>query len=188
MFTTLTLSTLMLFAPAQAGQPPKVGGAGVGGFGMGMGMPSAPDPAPRIVELKPDAQGKIKITVTRSKPFNPPAMPGVPAGMFPAMKLPTPESVELTAVKNLKITTTTGKEVKVADAVKTLAKGGYVLVSSDGKEVPSAILRLFSEDVMVLVSPELARNDMNGIMMGGGGPGVGGGIIGNPVLPAPKAK
>ncbi len=183
---------MMLFAPdADPKQPVRPAGNALGGFGMGMGGPVEADKSPRIVELKPDAKGLIKITVSRLKPFNPPAMPGFPAGMFPAMKVPTPESVELSAVKDLKITTTTGKEVKTADAIKTLAKGGYVLVSSDGKEVPTGILRLFNEEVLVLVSPELARNDTRGIMMGGlgapGGIGAGGFIPnGNPVPPVPK--
>jgi hypothetical protein len=184
MFTTLALSGLLLLTPAQA---PRAGGAGgLGGSGFATSAPA--DTSPRIVEIKPDASGKIKITVTRPKPFKPPAMAGFAGGNFPAIMVPTPESVDLAAVKNLKITTTAGKEVKIADAVKTLAKGGFVLVSSDGKNIPTAILHLFNQEVLVLVSPELARTaGMNGIMMGAGGAGGGGGI-GIPLQPAPKGN
>ena len=42
------------------------------------------------------------------------------------------------------------------DALKKLAKGGTVVVSIDGTKVSPACLRVFKDDVLVLMSPDLA--------------------------------
>jgi hypothetical protein len=187
MLTTLAFSGLMLFAEAQqqpAPPPPPARAVQVqGGFGgQNLAAGTALEPSPRIVEIKPEADGKVKITVMRLKPFNPPARPaGAPGGARIAPMIPTAESVELTDVKDLKITTAAGKEVKTEDAVKALAKGGMVVVSGDGKEVPTAMLKLFKEDVLVLVSPELVRSGgANGMLWVQ--------PIGGPRNPAPAPK
>jgi hypothetical protein len=173
MLTTLAFSGLMLFAEAQQQPAPQVPPAkpvqAQGGFG-GANLVAATtqaEPSPRIVEIKPDADGKVKITVMRPTQLNANVRPGAPAGR--RIMVPAAESVELTDVKDLKITTAGGKEVKTADAIKALAKGGMVVVSADGKEVPTAMLKLFKEDVLVLVSPELVRGGGTGLVGAGGG-------------------
>jgi hypothetical protein len=135
-------------------------------FALGAPVPmgAAPDlpagPAPRIVVLKPDPEGAVRIPVTRADK----AAAGVivvgiagnaNGGQIvidgPASSTPVP----LTEVKDLKVTTANGKTVDVADAAKRLAKGGVVVVSADGKPVDPQHLKLFRDDVLVLVAPEL---------------------------------
>jgi hypothetical protein len=189
MLTTLAFSGLMLFAGAQPLAPPanpvQAQGGGIGGANLVVANAAA-DPSPRIVELKPDEDGKVKISVMRAKPVNPPARAGAAPGGGRVIMVPAAESVELTDVKDLKVMTAAGKEVKTEDAIKALAKGGMVVVSSDGKEVPTAMLKLFKEDVLVLVSPELARGAVNGRIVGGFIP-IGGPRNVPPANPAPPA-
>jgi RNA polymerase sigma factor (sigma-70 family) len=97
-------------------------------------------PAPRLVELKAGDDGKVRINVTR---------PGVRPVVAPAAP------VELGEVKDLTIYTVEGKEVAREEALKKLAKGGMVAISADGKAVDAKFLRMFRDDVLVLVSPEL---------------------------------
>lgn len=58
-------------------------------------------------------------------------------------------------MKELVVTTADGKKIETADAIKKLATGGVVIVSADGKPVSPNFLKLFKDDVLVLVSPEL---------------------------------
>jgi RNA polymerase sigma factor (sigma-70 family) len=64
--------------------------------------------------------------------------------------------IELGKLKDLRVTTATGKEVSKEDALKKLANGGTVVVSINGKQVPPADLKVFKDDVLVLISPDLA--------------------------------
>ena len=123
--------------------------------------PVASGPVPRLVELKPNADGKIMIAVMRTEMVKVPvAVP--PGGGVPiqrevaAYKLMT---VELGDVKDLKITTADGKKVELADAAKQLKGGGVVVVSADGKPVSPNHLKIFKDDVLVLVSPELTLHN-----------------------------
>lgn len=154
--------------------------------------------APRILELKPDADGKLRVAVTR--PGN--MQNGVVAiaiGGNGAPNVPqnivirggaTTEQVELGKVKDLTITTAGGKEVSQEDALKTLAKGGLVLISTDGKKVSPAYLKMFREEVLVLVSPEFVTpTGVGGFNIGGGGIGVAPAILPvAPPQPAPQEK
>ncbi|MCE9529712.1 MAG: hypothetical protein K8T89_01015 [Planctomycetes bacterium] len=185
MFSSLTLAAALFVAGAPA---PK-------GDSTEPGAPLAINgPAPRFVEIKPDADGKIKLAV--SKPGNlqgggiAVAIGGINGGPNPPQNVVIrnfgglTEQVELAKLKDLTITTPSGKEISVEAAQKALAKGGLVVVSTDGKKVSPAYLRLFKEDVLVLVSPDL-------IQMGGfnGFGGFGGGnvpaILPLPPVPAP---
>ena len=144
MLTCLTLS-FVLGAPVPSGAAPD--------------LPAGP--APRILVLKPNAEGAVRIPVTRAEKA---AVGVVVVGIAgnanggqimidgPAGTTPVP----LSEVKDLKITTAGGKTKEVADAVKgRLAKGGVVVVSADGKPVDPQHLKLFKDDVLVLVAPEL---------------------------------
>jgi hypothetical protein len=65
-------------------------------------------------------------------------------------------TVELKEVRELTVYTADGKEADKARVLKQLEDGGPVVVSADGQKVDPRYLRLFKDDVLVLVSPELA--------------------------------
>src|SRR5262249_3926458 len=142
MFTALTLS-LALGAPVPppADQVP----AGV---------------APRLMELKPDANGKIVVTVTRTElqkvPVAANAAGAPPAAGVREIPVTKTVTVELGDVKDLAITTADGKKLETEAALKKLAGGAVVVVSGDGKPVSPTFLKVFKDDTLVLVSPELA--------------------------------
>jgi hypothetical protein len=156
MFTALTL-TLALGAPV----PPT---------------PDAPPAgtAPRLVELKSDANGKITVTVMRTEMQKvpvaaPPAVAGAPPGGNPApaiREVPVTRTmvVELGDVKDLAITTADGKKLEKEEGLKKLGKGGIVVISGDGKPVSPTFLKVFKDDTLVLASPELAGPQMSGVM------------------------
>jgi len=174
MFTALTLS-LALAAPVPA--------------------PTAPVPtgvAPRVMELKADANGKVMIAVTRTEKVqvgvgNAIAPAGGAGGVAPAViarEAKMVKMVELGDVKDLIFTTADGMKVEKEVAMKRLASGSIVVVTSDGKPVSPAFLKVFKDDTLVLVAPELITP------MGGSGGTVGGPIKGFPgggirPLPAP---
>ncbi|MCE9529713.1 MAG: hypothetical protein K8T89_01020 [Planctomycetes bacterium] len=128
---------------------------------------------PRFLEIQPDADGKIKVAVF--KPGNGQGggiggLPKLPPNLSlpPNLKLPLGnlggnlEQVELAKLKDLVIFTPSGKKVSIQAAQKALSKGGTVVVSTDGKKVSPTFLKLLKEDVLVLISPDLA---MGGIQL-----------------------
>jgi hypothetical protein len=125
--------------------------------------PVAAGPAPRLLELKANADGKVMVTVVRTEmvkvqvgqggAINPNGAP--PAVITREVPVQKTAVVELSTVKDLKVTTADGKKIEVADAVTKLKDGGIVVVSSDGKPVSPNFLKLFKDDVLVLTSPEL---------------------------------
>ena len=179
MLTTLILTTALLApaaplpatAPAPANAPAAREAAPAVATG---GQP------PRIVEIKPDKDGKVLITVMRPQQIQGGAFGGIGGAQRPApggnpgpaivpIMVNRPQSVELKDVKDLKITTASGKEVSTEDAIKALAKGGQVVASADGKSVSSEFLKMFKDEVLVLVSPELVMgNGANGVIIQGG--------------------
>jgi internalin A len=70
--------------------------------------------------------------------------------------------VELGKLKDLTVTTAGGQEISKEDALKRLANGGTVVVSVDGKKVSPACLKMFKDDVLVLISPDLAVAGLGG--------------------------
>jgi hypothetical protein len=143
--------------------------------------PVASGPVPKLLELKPNADGKIMVTVMRTEMVKVPVVVnpgGAPAQReVPVTKIVT---VELGDVKDLKITTADGKKVEMTDALKQLKDGAVVVVSTDGKPVSPSHLKLFKDDVLVLVSPELTGS----VNVLGPRPLPGGGLRPVP-LPAP---
>lgn len=157
MFTALTLS-LALSAPV-----PPAGDA-----------PPAGTP-PRLMELKPDAAGKLTVTVVRTEMQKvqvagavvgvggnaaPPAQPPVAVREVPVTKQMV---VDLAEVKDLTISTADGKKLEKEDALKRLEKGGIVVVSGDGKPVSPTFLKVFKDDTLVLTSPELANPQLTSV-------------------------
>src|SRR5438876_456262 len=107
MFTALTLS-LALGAPVPTPAPPAPAGV-----------------APRVVELKPDANGKIVLAVTRAEKvqvgagaaINP---AGGAGGAPPAVitrEVMVTKMVELGEVKDLVVTTADGKKLTTEEAM-----------------------------------------------------------------------
>jgi len=146
MFTAITLS-LVLGAPV----PPST-------------APVATGIAPRVAELKADANGKVMVTVTRMEKVQGavgaaivPA-PGNAGGIAPAVIMQNVQlmkAVEIGEVKDLVFTTADGTRVEAEVAMKKLAAGAVVVISNDGKPVSPAFLKVFKDDTLVLVSPEL---------------------------------
>ncbi len=141
MLTSFVLS-MTLAAPVPAPAPPMVTG-----------------PAPRILELKP-TDGKVMVTVVRMEKVQVGVGGAINpnGGAAPAVitrEIARSKMVELSEVKDLTVTTADGKKIETADAVKKLATGGIVIVSTDGKPVSPMFLKLFKDEVLVLVSPEL---------------------------------
>lgn len=142
MLTSFVLS-MALAAPVPPPAPP---------------VPSGP--APRVLELKPGADGKLTVTVTRTEAQKTTVTVVGPNGLATTEEREVPVSkvvvVELADVKELKVTTADGKKVDVADAVKQLKGGAVVVVSADGKPVSPNFLKAFKDDVLVLAATELA--------------------------------
>jgi hypothetical protein len=125
-------------------------------------QPAAPVPtgvAPKLMELKADADGKVLVTVRRTEkaPVVGNAAPVI------ARDRVVSRSVELNDVKDLSITTADGKKLTTEDAIKQIGKGAIVVVSSDGKPVSPTYLKVFKDDTIVLTSPELAGPSRSGI-------------------------
>lgn len=122
--------------------------------------------APRLMELKPDANGKVTVTVLRTEmqkvqvgaAIAPGGAPGAVPPVNAVREVPVARmaTVELGEVKNLTITTADGKKLEKEEALKKLAGGAIVVVSGDGKPVSPAFLKVFKDDTLVLASPELA--------------------------------
>jgi hypothetical protein len=155
MLTSLVLS-LSLTTPAQPAAAPA-------------------GPAPRLVEVKGE-NGKVTIPVVRPDAAAPAPVflngngngnGGGRVVVHQAFHKATP--VELSEVKDLKVYSADGKEVTLADATKKLAAGGTVVVSADGKAVAPRHLRLFRDDVLVFVSPELAATSLGAQALGAPG-------------------
>ncbi len=143
MFTALTLS-MALGAPV----PPPTAPVAVG-------------MAPRVVELKPDANGKITVQITRTETqrvtLGGPVPPGGGAPAVREIEVPVTKQImaELGDVKDLTITTADGKKLDREEALKKLGKGGIVVVSADGNAVSPAFLKVFKDETLVLVAKEL---------------------------------
>ena len=172
MMTTLFLTTILFApaAPAPAAPPAKDAPAA---DTAPAGLP------PRILELKPNTDGKIMLPVTRpvqnaaggggAVPGPVPGAPGARPNIIMMGRMV--ENVELANIKDLTITTAAGKEVTREEALKTLAKGGTVVVSADGQKISPAYLKMFKDEVLVLAAPELAAGNgpQFGAIMGGVG-------------------
>jgi hypothetical protein len=143
MFSTLTLVAVMLAAPVPKEATP-------------------PGPVPRLLEIKADADGKVRVqvlrqvknTVTVNTVVNKNGQNVVEAQQREVSSWSISRA-ELSEVKELSIWTVDGKEADKPLAMKKLAEGAVVVVSADGKKVDPKYLKLFRDDVLVLASPEL---------------------------------
>lgn len=145
MFTTLTLA-IAIGAPVPNQPPPVPAGT-----------------APRVMELKPDANGKITLPVLRTeiqKVTSTAVIAGPGGGPVPGTvtrEIPVTRQivVEISEVRDLTITTVDGMKLDKDEALKKLTAGKVVVVSGDGKPVSPAFLSVFRDETLVLASPEL---------------------------------
>lgn len=162
MFTTLALS-MVLGAPVPVS--PEVPPAGT---------------PPRVIELKPDSNGKILVPVLRTEMQKVAVAAGGavdPTSARPRVlekEVPVTRqmNVELGEVKDLIISTADGRKLDSAQALQKLEKGGIVVISGDGKPVSPTFLKVFKDDTLVLVSPELAGAQTTGRVDGITRPGL----------------
>jgi len=136
---------------------------------LALSSPSAPLPAaqdtsssvpPQILELKPDADGKIRLQVIRTQNRTVKAVAGNGRNVQQierSVPYQTVQQVELADVKDLTGYTVDGKSLDRKEILEKLANGGIVVVSGDGQKVNPAFLKIFRDDVLVLVSPEFAN-------------------------------
>lgn len=140
--------------------------------------PAPTGPAPVLVFLRADANGKVMVQVTQEEmieeaPRIDPVPPGAPPPSRAAIRRPVLRSktVELGQVKDLTIKTVDGRNVSVEEAIKRLEKGEVVLIAPAGQPISPAYLKVFKDDTLILSSPELI--------------GVGGTTIPNRIQPRP---
>ena len=161
MFLSLTLATAWAFCSAPVAPPPVTPASGS---------------APYILNLKPNAEGRVCITVPRiekQKILVATAIM-VPGGGTIVRQVEEEAdilkfvAVDLKHLKDLKIYDNTGKEVALKTVEKRLDEGGVFVASSDGKAVDAQYMRLFHADTLILVSPELVPRAEGGIKVAGG--------------------
>ena len=153
-------------------------------------------PAPYILNLKAGTDGEIKLTVQRVEKQKVQVLQAVggPNGAQQIQQVEQEVSVMkydrvgLADLKDLKVYSVDGKEVAIKDAVKKANDGGIFIASANGQKVDASYLKLFKDDVLVFVSPDLVPRGGN---MGYGGfpatmPGFPGAFpVPQPLPPAP---
>ncbi len=132
-------------------------------------VPSAPvpkviapvGPAPYILKLEVDCDGKIGFPVTRTlkqtfTTFNQ-GLGGLNLEICVVDWGKGTVNVGLTELIDLKVYTAYGQEVSMREAIKKLENKLTVVVSSDGTKVDPNYLSPFQDNELILVSPELAK-------------------------------
>ena len=121
-------------------------------------------PAPYILNLKSENDGKVRFTVMRSVKAKVtriqfqggPNGQQVPVQVESEVTVQQHIRVELAELKDLKVYTPEGKEVDIKDAAKKLGETTMAIASVNGQKVDPGYLKMFKDDVLVLVSPDLA--------------------------------
>ncbi len=176
MLTSLALAAY-LAAPSAPPPAPPVVAAPVPAVRPAITPAHVPTAAPRVLDLKPE-NGKVLVPVVRAvkekiqiQMGNAIGAPnGAPPRVIERETTVTKETkVELSEVKDLTVTTADGKAVDTKDALKRLAEGGQVVVTSNGKPVDPKFLKVLRDDTLVLVSPELVVGPAGGMGWGHGG-------------------
>ena len=120
-------------------------------------------PPPYLLDLKSEADGKVRFTVVRTEKVKVTVMTLqlAPNGQQVAVPVEREQTVtkhvriELAELKDLKVYTPEGKEVDAKEAAKKLGESGMAIASVNGQKVDSAFLKMFKDDVLILVSPDL---------------------------------
>jgi len=146
-------------------------------------------PAPYILNLRAGNDGEVTVTVTRTEKQKVMMIQAVggPNGAQVIQQVGKEVPVTLmfalglADLKDLKVFSADGKEVAIKDAVKKVNDGGLFVASANGKKVDASYLKLFKDDVLVFVSPDLIPQGGYGFGGGFTQPGVGGPAV----MPAP---
>lgn len=144
---------------------------------LALALPGAPvpkdvapaGPAPYILNLKSDDGGAVRFTVIRTEKVKVmqvviqagPNGQGVPMQIESEVNIQKVVRAELSDLKDIKVYNTEGKEVELKDAAKKLSSASLAIASSNGQKVDAAFLKLFKDDVLILVSPDLAARGGN---------------------------
>jgi len=116
-------------------------------------------PAPRLVLLNLDADGKVRIQATVSETRKT-TMTRVVNGKQETTTVDREfkrlVDVPVSELEKLTVYTADGKEVNPATALEKLASGGLVVVTADGEKVDATYLKAFKDETLVLVSPQLS--------------------------------
>jgi hypothetical protein len=145
--TSMLLLSAALHAPAYP-PPPKTETKPLG-------------PAPRLVLLNLDADGKVRIQATVTETRKTTVMRVVNGKQETSTvdrEFSQRANVPLSELEKLTVYTADGKEVNRATALEKLASGGLVVVTTDGEKVDPTYLKAFKDDTLVLVSPQLLIN------------------------------
>jgi hypothetical protein len=110
-----------------------------------------------IVDVKPGTDGKIMVQVLRTETVKVTTANGANGGAPQVVERQVLKisNVELSDIKDLKITTAGGKRLELKEAMEKLKDGATVVMTSDGKPVAVQYLRILKEDTLVFSSPEL---------------------------------
>lgn len=127
-------------------------------------------PAPYILNLRAGNDGEAKVTVVRTEKQKVMMLQAVggPNGAQVIQRVeqevPVIKYVQLglADLKDLKVFSADGKDVAVKDAVKKVNDGGLFVASANGKKVDASYLKLFKDDVLVFVSPDLVPQNAYG--------------------------
>ncbi len=130
--------------------------------------PTPSGPAPAVVFLKANADGKVMVPVIREERIEQ-AAPVNARIIRPAIARRL-QHVDLADVKDLTITTADGRKVELEEALKRLRSGEVVVVAADSQPVSAAYLKVFKEDTLVLQSPELVPAARQGLIRAVDGP------------------
>lgn len=148
-------------------------------------------PAPYILNLKSEDDGKVRFSVRRTEKVKVtevtiqlgPNNQQVPVQVEREVAVTTQVRVELADLKDVKVYSVDGKEIDLKEAGKKLNEKTMAIASSNGAKVDPAFLKLFKDDVLVLVSPDLQPSaGQNNMFVVPGGPLV---MPAMPLLPAP---
>ena len=149
-------------------------------------------PAPYILNLKSEDDGKVRFTVLRIEKVKVtevtiqlgPNNQQIPVQTEREVTVTKYARVELAELKDVKVYSVEGKEIDAKEAGKRLSEKAMAIASSNGAKVDPAFLKLFKDDVLILVSPDLQPNggDQRGRFIMPGGPVM---MPAMPLLPAP---
>ena len=142
------------------------------GLTLALMVPGAPvpkdvapvGPAPYILQLKSENDGKVRFTVMRTEKVkvNRVQFQGGPNGQQVPVQIESEVTmqkyirIELADLKDLKVYTPEGKEVDAKEAAKKLSEATMAIASVNGQKVDPGFLKLFKDDVLILVSPDLS--------------------------------
>jgi len=136
-------------------------------------------PAPYILNLRSEDDGKVRFTVLRIEKVKVtevtiqlgPNNQQIPVQTEREVPVTKYVRVELAELKDVKVYSVDGKEIDAKEAGKRLSEKAMAIASSNGAKVDPAFLKLFKDDVLILVSPDLQPNGVGqrgGFMMPGG--------------------